>query len=226
MLQSAEFMAKSTGIDAAIYEYLDRHRTPDDALLEELRNETWARFPRLAGMQISGLQGTLLRQLVQLMGARRAVEVGSFTGYSAIEIARGLVPGGTLLACDVSEEWTSLARQYWAKAGLSDRIELRLGPAAETLRALPEREPIDFAFIDADKSNYATYYEEILRRLRPNGLIALDNTLWGGSVLDASDQRENTDAIRRINVQVASDPRVECVLLPVADGLMLARKRA
>jgi caffeoyl-CoA O-methyltransferase len=219
-------MAKGTGLDAAIQEYLDHHRTPDDPLLAELREETQASFGRASGMQISGTQGTLLHLLVSLIGARRAVEVGTFTGYSSIQIASGLPPGGRLLACDVSEEWTAVARRYWERAGVADRIELRIAPAAQTLRALAEDEPLDFGFIDADKVSYPVYYEEILRRLRPNGLIAIDNMLWGGSVLDAADQSPDTVAIRALNAQLASDPRVECTLLPVADGLMLARKRA
>jgi caffeoyl-CoA O-methyltransferase len=218
-------MSKSTGVDAAIQTYLDQHRTQDDALLEELRAETVARFGRAAGMQISAAQGTLLRMLVSLIGARRAVEVGTFTGYSSIQIARGLAPGGSLLACDVSDPWTGVAREYWKRAGLADRIELRLGPAADTLRGLPADEPIDFAFIDADKANYALYYEELVARLRPNGLLAIDNALWGGAVLELDGADPDTAAIHALNQRVTADPRVECTLLAVADGLMLARKR-
>jgi caffeoyl-CoA O-methyltransferase len=219
-------MAKATGVDPAIQEYIDRHRTPDDPLLELLRKETELRYGRAAGMQISASQGTLMRMLVTLIGARRAVEVGTFTGYSAIEIARGLAPGGTLLCCDRSEEWTALARQFWERAGVADRIELRLAPAADTLRALPAGEWIDFAFIDADKTNYPRYYEELLPRTRRNGLLLFDNALWGGSVLDAQDRSADTEALRQLGAQLAADPRVECTLLPVGDGLLLARKRA
>jgi caffeoyl-CoA O-methyltransferase len=218
-------MAKGTGIDAAIQEYAARHRTADDPLLEELRAETQSRLGPLSRMQIGAEQGTLLRMLVTLIGARRAVEIGTFTGYSAIQIARGLAPGGRLFAFDVSEEWTAVARKYWERAGLTDRIELTLGPAATTLARLGE-EPIDFAFVDADKAGYAVYYEELLRRLRPDGLLIFDNVLWGGSVLDPQDQSVDTRAIREINARVTADPRVECVLLTVADGLLLARKRA
>src|SRR5262249_4970577 len=141
-----------------------------------------------------------------------------------ISIARGLPPGGHLLACDVSEEWTAVARRYWAKAGLGDRIELRLGPAAETLRALPAVPTFDFAFIDADKPGYLTYYEEILPRLVPNGLIVVDSVLWDGEVADGAKQGEDTVALRAFNERVAADRRVQSVMLPVADGLTLARK--
>jgi len=162
--------------------------------------------------------------LAQAIGARHAIEVGTFTGYSAICIARGLAEGGTLLCCDVSEEWTSIARQYWAKAGVSDRITLRLAPALETLREMTEGATFDFAFIDADKTNYRNYYEEILRRIRPGGLILVDNVLWDGAVLDEKDQSEDTRAIREFNDFAVSDHRVELVMLPVSDGLTIALK--
>ena len=152
------------------------------------------------------------------------MEVGTFTGYSSICIARGLADGGRLVCCDVSEEWTAIAREHWEKAGVADRIELRIGPAAETLRALPAEPPIDLAFIDADKPGYRTYYEEIVARLRPNGLVLLDNVLWSGNVVDESDDSENTVAIRAVNDHVAADARVEAVMLPIADGLTIARK--
>ncbi len=208
-----------------LYEYVVAHRTERDPLLAELVEETSA-LGGVSMMQIAPEQGALLTLLARTMGARSAVEVGTFTGYSAICIARGLAPGGKLLCCDVNEEWTSIARRYWERAGLAERIELRLGPAVDTLRSLPRTESLDFAFIDADKSNYRTYYEEVLARLRPNGLIVLDNVLWMGQVVDASDQSESTAAIREINDFVASDPRVEAVMITVADGLLLARKRA
>ena len=152
--------------------------------------------------------------------------MGTFTGYSALCIARGLAPGGKLICCDVSEEWTAIARKYWQRAGLADRIDLRLAPAVETLRSLPAGEWIDFAFIDADKANYANYYEEILARMRPGGLIVFDNVLWMGQVVNPDDQSDNTTALRALNDQVAADPRVECVMIAVSDGLTLARKRA
>jgi caffeoyl-CoA O-methyltransferase len=212
-------------LDGALHEYLLAHRTPDDALLIELREETERRLGDQARMQIAPEQGTLLRLLVSAIGARRAVEVGTFTGYSALSIARGLAPGGRLLCCDVSEEWTAIARRYWERAGVADRIELRIAPAADTLRALPAEPVFDFAFIDADKAGYPVYYEEILRRLRPGGLIGVDNVLWSGDVIRPDKQDENVTAIRRFNDLVAADDRVDSVMTPIADGLTLVRKR-
>jgi caffeoyl-CoA O-methyltransferase len=176
-------------------------------------------------MQIAPEQGTLLRLLVAAIGARRAVEVGTFTGYSAICIARGLAPGGRLLCCDVSAEWTAVARRYWERAGVADRIDLRLAPAAETLRTLSAEPILDFAFIDADKTGYPVYYEEVLRRLRPGGLIAVDNVLWSGHVVNARKRDADTRAIRRFNDLVAADGRVDSVMTPIADGITLIRKR-
>ena len=177
-------------------------------------------------MQIAPEQGAFQTLLARVMNVKSAVEVGTFTGYSAISIARGLAPGGQLLCCDVSEEWTTIARDFWTRAGVADRIRLEIAPATDTLRALPAGETVDFAFIDADKVNYRTYYEEILQRLRPNGLIVFDNVLWGGSVVDGANQKDDTVAIRALNDFVAQDPRVECVMVPIADGLLLTRKRA
>jgi caffeoyl-CoA O-methyltransferase len=216
-------MTKFTALDERLYAYVLAHRTPDDSLLRDLRADTAALGPR-ARMQIAADQGTLLTVLAAAMGARRALEVGTFTGYSALCIARGLGPEGRLLACDVSEEWTAIARRYWARAGLSDRIQLRLGPAAETLRSLPPEPAFDLAFIDADKANYLTYYEESLVRLRPGGLIAVDNVLWSGEVVRPDAQEEDTRAIRAFNDFVASDTRVRSVMIPVADGLTLIQK--
>jgi caffeoyl-CoA O-methyltransferase len=211
-------------MDDALYDYMVAHRTPDDPVLHELREAT-ARLTDDPAMQISPEEGTFLRVLAAVSGARRAVEVGTFTGYSSICIARGLAPGGRLLCCDVSEEWTSIARRHWEKAGLADRVELRLAPAAETLRALPEETVFDFAFIDADKAGYLTYYEEILKRLRPGGLIVVDNVLWHGDVVRPEVADESTQAIRQFNDHVAADGRVDAVMIPVSDGLTLARKR-
>lgn len=214
---------KYTALDDRLYAYLEAHRSPDDAVLRELREET-AALGAHAGMQISPEQGTLLRVLASVTGARQAVEVGTFTGYSALSIARGLAPGGRLLCLDVDEQWTAIARRYWAKAGVSDRIELRLGPAADTLRALPDEPRLDFAFIDADKQGYPVYWEEVVRRLRPNGLVAVDNVLWSGDVVRPEAQDDDVVAIRAFNERVLTDTRVECVMLPVADGLTLARR--
>jgi caffeoyl-CoA O-methyltransferase len=217
-------MSKYTPIDDALHSYLLAHRTPDDALLQELQEETRRVTGPRSVMQIAAEEGTLLALLVAATGARQVVEVGTFTGYSALCMARALPPGGTLLACDVSEEYTAVARRFWQKAGVADRIVLVLGPAVETLRALPDEPRFDFAFIDADKSNYRTYYEEILRRLRPGGLIAIDNVLWNGQVLREDDQSADTRAIREINDHVAADRRVQCVMIGVSDGITLARK--
>jgi caffeoyl-CoA O-methyltransferase len=215
---------KSWFLTPAVHEYLIRHGSPPDPVLQELARETQSVGP-LALMQVAPEQGAFLELLTRLVGARRAIEVGTFTGYSSICIARGLAPGGRLLCCDVSEEWTAIARRYWDKAGVADRIELRLAPAADTLRALPEALDVDLAFIDADKPGYPVYYEEILKRLRPGGLILADNVLWMGRVADPAADDPQTQAIRAFNAKVARDPRVECVMIPLSDGLTLIRKR-
>ena len=217
-------MSKYTSLDAALHDYQLAHRTPDDAILRELRRETEERTGPRARMQIAAEQGTFLGLLVAAIGARQVIEIGTFTGYSALCMARALPPEGRLIACDVSEEYTAIARRFWEKAGVSDRIDLRLGPAAETLRSLPDNEVFDFGFIDADKEGYSIYYEEILSRLRPGGLIALDNVFWGGSVANPENREPSTLAIREINERVASDARVQSVMLAVSDGLTLARK--
>jgi caffeoyl-CoA O-methyltransferase len=163
--------------------------------------------------------------LARLTGARNAVEVGTFTGYSSICIARGLADDGRLLACDVSGQWTEMAQRYWAEAGVADRIELRLAPAAETLAALPTEPTIDFAFVDADKESYPTYYEALVTRLRPGGLVLLDNVLLGGRIFDDGEQGERAVAMRAVNDRVAGDDRVDVVMLPVRDGVTVARRR-
>jgi caffeoyl-CoA O-methyltransferase len=216
-------MPKYTRVDDALHEYLLAHRSPDDAVLDELRAETQRVLGTAAGMQIAAEEGTFLGLLVGALGARRVVEVGTFTGYSALCMARALQPGGRLTCCDVSEEYTAIARRYWEKAGVADRIELRLGPAIDTLRSLPPG-PIDFAFVDADKENYQAYYEELLGRLRPGGLIAIDNVLWSGQVIRDVDQTANTKAIRALNDHVAADRRVQSVMLGLSDGVTLVRK--
>ncbi len=206
-------------------DYLLAHSTPADALLRELAEETRRAFPDSSGMQISHDEGEFLTMLVRVTGARRAVEVGVFTGYSSLCIARGLPADGTLLACDVSEEWTSVARRYWSRAGVADKIDLRIGPALDTLRALPADESVDIAFIDADKVSYPAYYEEIVTRLRPGGVVLLDNVLRGGRVLDPDPADEATAAIMATNDLVVEDPRVDAVMLPLRDGVTIARKR-
>ena len=176
-------------------------------------------------MQVAPEQGAFLELPVAVTGASRVVEVGTFTGYSSLCMARALPPAGTLLCCDVSEEWTAIARRYWQKAGVADKVELRLGPAADTLQGLPEGEWIDLAFIDADKPSYLVYYQELLARLRPGGLIVLENVLWSGAVANPDETSESTVAIRAVNDFVAADERVESVMLAIADGITLARKR-
>jgi caffeoyl-CoA O-methyltransferase len=217
-------VSKTTPLTDELYAYLLEHRTADDELLRQLRAETQELMGPRALMQVSADQGTLLGLLVGMMGARRVVEVGTFTGYSALCMARSLPPDGRLIACDLSEEYAAVARRYWKRAGVADRIELRIGPAIETLRALPEDPWIDFAFIDADKENYRAYYEELLQRLRPNGVIALDNVLWGGRVVSPDDKEPSTRALRDVSDHVARDPRVQSVMLHVSDGLTLARR--
>ena len=212
-------------VNPAVSDYLLTHCTPPDALLRELITKTAEAFPEAAQMQVSHDEGELLTLLTRLTGARRAVEVGVFTGYSSICIARGLPDGGHVLACDVSEKWTSIARRYWKRAGLEERIELRIAPALDTLRALPAEPVLDLAFIDADKGNYPHYYEELVVRLRPGGLIILDNVLRGGNVADPAVQDGGTVAMRRLNDLIAGDGRVESVMLPVRDGVTLARRR-
>ncbi|GIF03242.1 O-methyltransferase [Actinoplanes siamensis] len=211
-------------LEPGIEDYLLAHCSPADDVLLELAAETRASLPpEYAGMQISADEGALLTLLVKLTGVRYAVEVGVFTGYSSICIARGLQPGGKLLACDVSPEWTKVAREYWTKAGLADRIELRLAPAIETLRALAPDPVIDFAFVDADKIGYPVYYEELVTRLRPGGLLALDNVLRGGRVLAPAEPADR--AIAELNDRIVRDARVESVMLPVRDGVTLVRRR-
>jgi caffeoyl-CoA O-methyltransferase len=216
---------KFVRLDAQLYSYVVAHGHNRDPLLAELAEETTRRFGRAAGMQIAPEQGTLMTLLARAIGARSAIEVGTFTGYSAICVARALPADGHLLCCDVNAEWTTLARTYWEKAGVADRITLKLAPALETLRALPADAHFDFAFIDADKSNYRQYYEEILERTHPGGLILIDNVLWSGEVLNPANQTEDTRAIRDTNDFLAHDDRVEVVMLPIADGLTICHKK-
>jgi caffeoyl-CoA O-methyltransferase len=208
-----------------VSDYLLAHSTSEDDVLARLADETRSRFADSAGMQITADEGALLTMLVRLTGARSAVEVGTFTGYSSICIARGLADDGHLTACDVSGEWTAVAQRYWAEAGVAERIELRLAPAAETLAALPAGPSIDFAFVDADKESYPTYYEELVSRLRPGGLVVLDNVLLGGRVFDEAEQGERVTAMRAVNDRVAADDRVDVVMLPLRDGVTVARRR-
>jgi caffeoyl-CoA O-methyltransferase len=216
--------SKSRFVDGPIADYALDHTSGPDAVQLELRRVTAERTGDRAGMQIGDDQAVLLEILARATGARRAVEIGTFTGASALALARGLGPDGRLLCCDVSEEWTAIAREHWEKAGVADRIELRLGPALDTLRSLPADETFDLAFVDADKTGYADYYEELLPRLRPGGLLLVDNTLWSGAVLDEKDDTDDTVAIRELNDRIAADPRVRVVLLPLGDGVTVVQR--
>ena len=214
---------KSFLLSDVLHDYLMASSTPVDDVLRSLAAET-AALGGVSRMQVAPEQGRFLTLLARAIGARRAVEVGTFTGYSALCIARGLADGGRLTCCDVSREWTDVGRRHWAAAGVADRIDLVLGPAVETLASL-DAGPLDLCFVDADKEGYATYWDLLVPRVRPGGLLLVDNVLWGGRVLDPAQDDRDTEAIRAFNRKVAADDRVEVVLLPVADGLTFAVKR-
>ena len=203
--------------------YVDAHCPAPDAVERELIEAT-AALGGIEIMRLSNAQASFLGMLTRLLGARSVVEVGTFTGFSALHIARALGPDGHLLCCDVSEEYTDIAREHWERAGVADRIDLRLAPAIETLRSLPDAPTIDLAFVDADKGGYIAYYDELVPRLRPGGLLVADNVLWSGNVVDGDDTSEDTEALRRFNDHASADPRTESVLLPVGDGFMLSRR--
>jgi caffeoyl-CoA O-methyltransferase len=216
----------TTGLDPALYDYILKTTLREPEILARLRRETDS-HPR-AGMQISPDQGQLLALVVELLGARRIIEVGTFTGYSSLAMALALPDDSEMVCCDVSEDYTSVARRYWAEAGVAGRITLRLAPALETLDALitdGRTGAFDMAFIDADKENYQNYFERCLALIRPGGLVAIDNVLWNGRVIDPSDDTVDTKAIRAFNAGLKDDDRVTISLLSVADGLTLARKR-
>jgi caffeoyl-CoA O-methyltransferase len=216
---------RSFVVTDVVRDYVVSHGSwvPDD-VVRQLRSETRA-LGDVAGMQIGDDQGQLLTMLARLVGARRAVEVGTFTGYSSLCIARGLDEGGSLLCCDVSQEWTAIGVRAWERAGLRDRIDLRLAPALETLRALPSVADIDLAFIDADKPGYAAYWDELVPRVRQGGILLADNVLWSGEIVDESVSDANVAALRAFNDKVAADERVDVVVVPAFDGLTIARKR-
>ncbi len=208
-------------IAPALDHYIQQHTRQRPELYDELREVTHAQTTA-PQMQVGRVEGTFLKMLVGLMGARRVLEIGTFTGYSALSMAEALPEDGELVTCDIDPETTRIAREFWARAPWGKKITLKLGDARETLRTLPASEPFDLAFIDADKSGYLEYYEAILPILRPGGLVVADNTLWSGKVLDP--QTKDDHAIVRFNDHVNRDPRVENVLLSVRDGMMLARK--
>ena len=216
---------RNVKLDARLYAYLQEHSLRELPVQKELREETAGM--KHAGMQISPEQGQFMALLARMLNARRTLEIGVFTGYSSLAVALALPPDGEVIACDVSEEWTSMARRYWEKAGVAERIELRLAPAVKTLDALLEAGEagrFDFAFIDADKSRYGDYYERCLKLLRRGGLIVADNTLWSGKVADANVQDEDTKALRAFNDALHRDGRVAVSLLPIGDGVTLALK--
>lgn len=216
---------KTIGLEGRLYDYYAAHAYREPEILKELRTET-ARLGGLAQMQIGPEQGAFMAMLVKLMGAKRILEVGTFTGYSSLAMA--LTGEVKIIAADVSKEWTDVARKYWKKAGVDGRIELRLGPAAETLEQLlkaGEASRFDLMFIDADKASYDIYYEGGLKLLRSGGVILIDNVLWSGSVADPSIKDEDTSALRALNTKIMADTRVDLVMVPICDGVTMARKK-
>jgi predicted O-methyltransferase YrrM len=219
-------MSRNVQVNDTLYRYILDHSVREPAVLAELHAETSKM--KHAGMQIGADQGQFMALLVKLMGAKRCLEIGVFTGYSSTAVALALPPGGKIVACDVSDEWTGVARRYWKKAGVESKIDLRLGPALGTLDALiakGEGGRFDFAFIDADKGNYLGYYERCLQLLRAGGLVAVDNTLWSGEVANPANDQDDTVALRKFNDAVHHDERVDVALLGIGDGVTLLRKR-
>jgi caffeoyl-CoA O-methyltransferase len=214
---------KALPLNAELHAYMIAHGTPPDEVTADLIRETRAALPDDASMQVAPEQAAFIRMLTGVMGVRHAVEVGTFTGLSSLSIARGLAPGGRLTCFDISEEFTEVARRYWKRAGVDDVIELRIGPAAQRLTELPAEPYLDLVFIDADKAGYATYWAELVPRVRPGGVLLVDNVLWSGRVVNP--QSESDQAIVDFNTMVLADDRVEAVILPIADGLTLARRR-
>ena len=217
---------KSTELTPELYAYLLKHSLREASVLQELREET--AHHEWAVMQIAPEQGQFMALLVRLLGAKRCLEIGVFTGYSALAVALALPPEGHVVACDVNAEWTQIARKFWAQAGVDHKIDLHIAPALETLDQLlasGAQSSFDFAFIDADKTNYDSYYERSLQLVRPGGLIVIDNVLWSGRVADNSAQDADTRALQALNAKLATDERIDLSMLPVADGLTLALKR-
>jgi len=214
---------KAFQLSPEVHEYVVAHGSRPDEILKGLIAAT-EELGGISIMQIAPEQGAFMSLFARATGAKRVVEVGTFTGLSTLCLARGIPDDGEVIACDISEEWTAVGRPFWEKAGVAHKIDLRIGPAIETLRALPADETVDLSFIDADKTGYAAYYEELLARTRPGGVILVDNVLWGGSVVDPEAQNDDVLAIRAFNDQVAADARVDCVMLAISDGLSILRK--
>ena len=217
---------KSINLDDTLYPYYQQHAFRDDDILAELRRQT-AAMPE-SNMQISPEQGAFMAMMVSLINARRIIEVGTFTGYSTLCMARALPAEGLITALDISDEWTAIARRFWRRAGVEDKVELKLGPAVDSLQLMLDQgwqETVDLIFIDADKESYPVYLELGLALLRTNGLLLFDNVLWNGYVADAGHQEATTIAIRQLNDQLLTDQRVELAMLPIGDGLTMLRKR-
>jgi len=217
---------RSIGLNSELYDYLLNYGLREPDILQQLRNAT--EKEELSVMRSAPEQGQLMAMLLRLMGAKRVLEIGTYTGYATLWMALALPEDGKIVSCDVSEQWTAVGQAYWAAAGVADKIELHLQPALETLHTLLNKgahESFDFAFIDADKINYAAYFESCLKLIRPGGLIVVDNVLWGGSVIDGANREESTASIRVFNQQLSTDSRIELNMLPVADGITLAMKR-
>jgi caffeoyl-CoA O-methyltransferase len=214
---------KSFQLSPEVHDYLVAHGSRPDEILSGLIAAT-KKLGGISIMQIAPEQGAFMSLFARAIGARRVIEVGTFTGLSTLCLARGIPDDGEVIACDISEEWTAIGRPFWERAGVAHKIDLRIGPAVDTLRALPSDENIDLSFIDADKVGYATYYQELLERTRPGGVILVDNVLWGGSVVDPAAQNDDVLAIRAFNDQVAADDRIDCVMLAISDGLSILRK--
>jgi caffeoyl-CoA O-methyltransferase len=215
---------KSFLLSSELADYLVAHGSPPDRDQQALIART-AELGGISGMQVAPEQGALLTLLTRALGVRRAIEVGTFTGYSALCIARGLPADGRLICCDVSEEWTNIGREAWKNAGVANKIDLRIAPALDTIKALDASEVFDFAFIDADKPNYGNYFEALLPHIKTDGLLLIDNVLWGGNVINPDATDDNSKAIKTFNDSVANDSRVETVMLPISDGLTFCRKK-
>jgi caffeoyl-CoA O-methyltransferase len=215
--------AESFLLSDTLAAYVDEHCPPPDAVARDLIEATSA-LGDIEMMRLSTAQASFLGLLVQLLGARSIVEVGTFTGYSTLHLARAAGPDGRVIACDVSEDYTAVGRPHWERAGVADRIDLRLAPALDTLRALPAEPSVDLAFVDADKGGYVDYHDELVPRLRPGGLLVADNVLWYGTVVDPENTTDDTEALRRFNDHAVADPRTETILLPVGDGFLLSRR--